>query len=173
MFNSWCSCLKTKTPFLALGLVSILLALCLFGLFRTIKALDMVIQDELRGISNACDVVRQAAQSDTSYDYKTLSRTFLSSVSADLRALDHIAYQAPLYRDYALNNLELFVMEMATETDPLAQERNIGVICQVAEELDQVQEHLDFGYSFLTSRAKTDIIPHLRAVEQLCSGEGA
>ena len=173
MFNSWCSCLKTKTPFLALGLVSILLALCLFGLFRTVKALDMVIQDELRGISNACDVVRQAAQSDTSCDYETLTQKFYSSVWADLRALDHIAYRVPLYQDYALNDLEIFAMGVAGETDPETQEQNIRVICQVAEELDQVQEHLDFGYSFLTSRAKTDIVPHLKTIEQLCSGDGA
>ena len=106
MAENWRFCLKTKIPFLALGLVSILLALCLFGLFRTVKALDMVIQDELRGISNACDVVRQAAQSDTSCDYETLTQKFYSSVWADLRALDHIAYRVPLYQDYALNDLE-------------------------------------------------------------------
>ena len=161
-----------KILYLALGAVSVLLALSLFGLYRTVKALDMVIQDELRGISSACDVVRQAAQSDTPYDYETLSRTFLVSVSSDLRALDHIAYRAPLYGEYALNEMELFVMEMAAETDPSAQERNIGVICRVAEELDQVKEYLDFDYSFLTSRARTDIVPDLRTVEQLCSEEG-
>lgn len=173
MAENWRFCLKTKIPFLALGLVSILLALCLFGLFRTVKALDMVIQDELRGISNACDVVRQAAQSDTSYDYETLTQKFYSSVWADLRALDHIAYRVPLYQDYALNDLEIFAMGVAGETDPETQEQNIRIICQVAEKLDQAQEHLDFGYSFLTSRAKTDIVPHLKTIEQLCSGDGA
>ena len=170
MAGRWASRVKAKGPLLAVGLVCVLLALALFGLFRTVRALDLVLQDELRGISSACDVVRQAAQGDGPYDYEELSRTFLASVSADLRALDHIAYQAPLYGDYALNGMELFVMEMAAETDPAAQARNMEVICQAAEELEQVKAQLESDYSFLTSRARREIVPHLQRIEQLCKG---
>ena len=170
MFKKWGSCFKANKRLFALGLVSVLLVLSLFGLYRTTQALDDVIRYELHSLSSACDVVRQSVQDDCRYE--VLARTFHASVWADLRALDHIAFRVPLYQAYALNKLEIFVMEMAGETDPEAQARNIETVCQVAEELDQVQEHLDFDYSLLTTRAKTEILPHLERIEQLCERSG-
>lgn len=164
---------QAKFKSTALVIVSILLLLSVYQQFQYIKVASTVVEYQLKGIAQACFYVRQIVQDgEESYDYKTVAQKFISDTSSDFMPLSNIAQKSFVFSEYELRNFFDFRLEcLLDETDPKLQERNLEILCQVADELEEITKiyRRSDHYPLYTSMGKAEHRPHLERIEEICA----
>ena len=154
--------IKEKRYLVCVVVLALLLLIVGMGSGSRKQALDGVLEDELSGVAFAAQRVALVADGAVEdFGYEETIRDFSYSVRINLRVLDDLTGQSKDYRDYDLPELEGFCMRALEEDGGEQQQKNIEVLCQVAEELQGVEEGKGLP---------ADMTQRIQRIEALCEG---